>query len=131
MEVPDLSGISNLGSLCLDNCTNLSRVHDSVGFLDKLISLSAKGCTKLLTLVPFIKLTSLEILDLRECIQLESFPEVLGRMEHVRDVYLDHTAIAELPSSIGYLIGLERLFLRECKKLNQLPDSIKNCLNLR
>ncbi|XP_061370718.1 disease resistance protein Roq1-like [Gastrolobium bilobum] len=123
-ELPSLSGVPNLGALCLDNCTNLLKIHGSVGFLDRLVLLSAQGCTQLEILVPSIHLTSLETLDLRGCSSLESFPEVLGMMENIRDVYLDQTAIDELPFSIGNLVGLQRLFLRECKKLIQLPNSI-------
>ncbi|XP_061356585.1 disease resistance protein Roq1-like [Gastrolobium bilobum] len=124
-ELPSLSGVPNLGALCLDNCTNLIEIHGSVGFLDRLVLLSAQGCTQLEILVPSIHLTSLETLDLRGCSSLVSFPEVLGIMENIRDVYLDETAIVELPFSIGNLVGLQRLFLRECKKLNQLPNSIR------
>ena len=124
-EVPDLSAVMNLGSLCLENCRNLIEVHDSVGFLDKLTLLSAKGCIELWTLASFIKLTSLEILDLRGCLHLQNFPEFLGRMGNIRDVYLDHIAIAGLPLSIENLFVLARLFLRERKRLNQLPSSLK------
>ncbi|KAF7827299.1 serine/threonine-protein phosphatase 7 long form-like protein [Senna tora] len=50
--------------------------------------------------------SSLETLDLRECSSLEFFPEVLEPMENIRQVYLDKTAIEELPPfSIGNLIG--------------------------
>ncbi|XP_073225148.1 TMV resistance protein N isoform X2 [Cicer arietinum] len=46
-KLPDTSGVPNLTELNLDHCTNLEEVHDSVGFLDKLIELRAYGCTKL------------------------------------------------------------------------------------
>ncbi|KAL4336902.1 TMV resistance protein N-like [Arachis ipaensis] len=123
-QVPSLFGLPNLRALCLDNCTNLVKVHYSVGFLKKLILLSAQGCSKLQSFVSAINLPSLETLDLKWCTSLESFPEVLGQMENLKEVYLDHTAIKEFPFSIHRLIGLERLFLRRCKNLNQLPVSI-------
>ncbi|XP_072070348.1 disease resistance protein Roq1 isoform X3 [Arachis hypogaea] len=123
-QVPVLFGLPNLRALCLDNCTNLVKVHDSVGFLKKLILLSAQGCSKLRSFVSAINLPSLETLDLRWCTSLENFPEVLGQMENLKEVYLDHTAIKELPFSIHRLIGLERLFLRRCKNINLLPVSI-------
>ncbi|XP_045787524.1 disease resistance protein RUN1-like [Trifolium pratense] len=124
-ELPNLSGLANLGALCLDNCTNLITIHKSVGFLDRLVLLSTQGCNQLEILVPCINLSSLETLDMRGCSRLKSFPEVLGVMENIRDVYLDGTSIEKLPFSIGNLVGLERLFLRECKSLTQLPDSIR------
>ncbi|XP_061355776.1 disease resistance protein Roq1-like [Gastrolobium bilobum] len=123
-ELPSLSGVPNLGALHLDNCTNLITIHGSVGFLDRLVSLSAQGCTQLEILVPSINLTSLETLDLRGCSRLVSFPDVLGIMENIRDVYLDQTAIRELPFSIGNLVGLQRLFLRKCQSFFCLPSSI-------
>ncbi|XP_061352075.1 disease resistance protein Roq1-like [Gastrolobium bilobum] len=123
-ELPRLSGVPNLGALCLDNCTNLIRIDGSVGFLERLVSLSARGCTRLEILVPSINLTSLETLDLSGCSCLDSFPEVFGVMENIRDVNLDKTAIDELPFSIGNLVGLQRLFLRECQGLFYLPSSI-------
>ncbi|XP_045819803.1 disease resistance protein Roq1-like [Trifolium pratense] len=121
IEVPSLSSVPNLGSLCLDDCSSLIRIHDSVGFLDKLVSLSAQDCTQLESLVPSINLPSLVTLDLSGCSRLESFPEVVGMMENIKDVYLDHTSIKQLPSTIGNLVGLQRLFLRNCF---QLPSYI-------
>ncbi|XP_057430423.1 disease resistance protein RPV1-like isoform X1 [Lotus japonicus] len=123
-ELPNLTGLPNLGALCLDNCSNLIKIHGSVGFLNKLMLLSVQGCTQLEMLVPFINLPSLETLDLRGCSRLKSFPKVLGVMENTEDVYLDQTAIDKLPCSIGNLVGLRRLFLRECKNLIQLPNSV-------
>ncbi|XP_029125285.1 TMV resistance protein N [Cajanus cajan] len=123
-ELPSLSGVPNLTILSLNNCTDLIRIHSSVGFLDKLKLLRAQGCTQLEILVPFIYLTSLETLDLRDCSRLKRFPEVLRMMENIREVYLDHTNIDELPFSIGNFVGLRQLFLRDCQRLNQLPSTI-------
>jgi hypothetical protein len=35
-EIPDISRIPNLEVLKVDGCESLVKVHDSVGFLDKL-----------------------------------------------------------------------------------------------
>ena len=123
-EIPSLSRAPNLGSLCLDYCTNLFRIHESVGFLDNLVLLSAQGCIQLESLVPCMNLPSLETLDLSGCSRLESFPEVLGVMENIEDVYLDKTNLYQLPFTIGNLVGLQRLFLRGCKRMIQLPSYI-------
>nr|WIL59965.1 nodulation protein [Melilotus officinalis] len=124
-ELPSLSGLVNLGALCLDDCTNLITIHKSLSFLDRLVLLSTQRCNQLELLVPYINLPSLETLDMRGCSRLKSFPKVLGVMENIRDVYLDQTSIDKLPFSIGNLVGLRRLFLRECKSLTQLPESIR------
>jgi len=123
-EIRSLSRVPNLGALCLDYCTNLIRIHDSVGFLDKLVLLSAQGCTQLESLVPYMNLPSLETLDLGGCSRLERFPEVLGVMENIKDVYLDQTALEQIPFTIGNLVGLQRLFLRGCQGVIQLPNYI-------
>nr|WIL59973.1 nodulation protein [Melilotus officinalis] len=123
-EMPSLSRVPNLGALCLDYCTNLITIHNSIGFLDRIVLLSAQGCTQLESLVPCINLPSLETLDLRGCSRLESFPEVLGVMENIKDVYLDQTALKQLPFTFGNMVGLRRLFLRGCRGMIQLPSSI-------
>ncbi|XP_058758638.1 disease resistance protein Roq1-like isoform X2 [Vicia villosa] len=124
IEIPSLSRVPNLGALCLDYCTNLNKIHESVGFLDRLVLLSAQGCNQLESLVPKINLPSLETLDLRGCSSLERFPEVVGVMENIEEVYLDQTAIKQLPVTIGKMVGLQRLFLRGCRKMIQLPSYV-------
>jgi hypothetical protein len=44
---PDVSRISNFEKLRLDCCKNLIEVHDSVGFLDKLVELSFEAFSNL------------------------------------------------------------------------------------
>ncbi|CAL2278854.1 unnamed protein product [Prunus armeniaca] len=45
-------------------------------------------------------------------------------MECIIILDLSYTAITELPSSIGYLIGLEVLILRGCESLANMPCNI-------
>ncbi|RHN65892.1 putative TIR domain, winged helix-turn-helix DNA-binding domain-containing protein [Medicago truncatula] len=123
-KLPSLSRVPYLGALCLDYCINLIRIHDSVGFLGSLVLFSAQGCSRLESLVPYINLPSLETLDLRGCSRLDNFPEVLGLMENIKDVYLDQTDLYQLPFTIGNLVGLQRLYLRGCQRMIQLPSYI-------
>ena len=68
------------------------------------------------------------------------FPEISEVMEKLSKLYLDGTAIKELPSSINKLTGLTILDLRGCRELKSLPSSIhmgslrtlnlSGCLNL-
>ncbi|XVF78465.1 hypothetical protein PTKIN_Ptkin14bG0135900 [Pterospermum kingtungense] len=58
-------------------------------------------------------------------------PEIDGKMERLLELYLDETGIEELPSSIGDLIGLKLLDLRDCKNLFSLPSSICGCKCLK
>ncbi|KAL4338418.1 hypothetical protein AHAS_Ahas12G0208200 [Arachis hypogaea] len=124
VQLPDISGVPNLTELCLDDCTSLVEVHDSIGFLHKLRKLSVKGCTSLSTFPHSINLTSLETLSLWGCSSLRNFPEILGKMEFLEDVDLGSSAIEALPHSIQNLVGLRRLDLISCNWLSQLPSSI-------
>jgi hypothetical protein len=78
-KIPDISRISNLEELC---------VHDSVGFLDKLIVLSFYKCSNLINLPRSLKLRSLKNLDLEHCLRLENFPKIECKMECLRRLQL-------------------------------------------
>ncbi|XP_028754846.1 TMV resistance protein N-like [Neltuma alba] len=129
-QIPDLSGASNIRELCLDGCTNLIEIHDSVGCLNKLREWSAMRCKNLKILPSCLRLTSLEHLNLFGCSSLQRFPEVSILMEEMQTLDLDKTAIIELPSSICNLIGLRVLSMEECPNLMQLPASICTLPNL-
>ncbi|XP_028760595.1 TMV resistance protein N-like [Neltuma alba] len=120
-EIQDLSEVPNLTELRLDGCINLTKIHDSLGFLGKLKRLSAMRCKNLKTLPPRIKLTSLEHLNLFGCSSLKSFPEISDKMEKLKTLDLESTAIESLPSSICNLVGLESLNMEACPDLKQLP----------
>ncbi|XP_014617687.1 TMV resistance protein N isoform X2 [Glycine max] len=126
-QIPDVSHLPSLEELSFERCDNLITVHDSIGFLNKLKILSAKGCSKLRTFPP-LNLTSLENLQLSYCYSLENFPEILGEMENIRGLLLNHLLIKEFPVSIQNLIGLQYLHL-SCRNF-QLQSSIFTMFNL-
>ncbi|XP_029126076.1 uncharacterized protein LOC114915446 [Cajanus cajan] len=64
-----------------------------------------------------IKLTSLEYLSLRNCINLVILPEILLPMNKLKFVDLGGTSIKGLPLSMQNLEGLQILSLEGCKKL--------------
>ncbi|XP_048431714.1 disease resistance protein RPV1-like [Pyrus x bretschneideri] len=117
-KIPDLSGSPNLKHLVLSDCKSLVKVDDSVGFLDKLVYLNLNGCSKLTRFATRLKLRSLEWLYLKGCTRLERFPEIEeGKMESLTDLDIRQSGIRELPSSITYLTGLQRLKANECENL--------------
>lgn len=123
-EVPDLSGVPNLIKLYLDNCINVTKIHDSVGLLGNLKELTATRCTNLKTIPVAFKLSSLRVLSFSECSRLARFPEILCKIENLAHVNLWQTAIEELPFSIGNVTGLVVLTLMDCARLDKLPSSI-------
>ena len=123
-ETPDFSRVTNLKMLILDGCTQLCKIHPSLGDLDKLARLSLKNCINLEHFPGISQLVSLETLILSGCSKLEKFLDISQHMPCLRQLYLDGTAITELPSSIDYATKLEILDLRNCRKLRSLPSSI-------
>ena len=51
-------------------------------------------------------------------------------MERVSELYLDGTAITNLPTSIANLTGLASLSVRDCKNLMSLPHTFFNIKSL-
>jgi len=110
-RMPDVSDLPNLEKLSFDLCKSLIAVDDSIGFLNKLKILKARGCTKLRRFPP-LNLPSLEKLKLSYCSSLENFPEILGNMGNIEKLKLSQLPmIKELPVSFQNLTGLHRLFV--------------------
>ncbi|KAG7945083.1 hypothetical protein I3843_15G134900 [Carya illinoinensis] len=129
-NISDLSSCSNLENLILEGCKSLVEVHDSVGFLDKLVRLDFSYCYSLKKLPRSFKLRCLESLKLEDCTSLEYFPEIECEMEHLKDLELESMVIQELPSSITYLTGLETLHI-ECNSLVHFSVNIFQLEHLR
>ncbi|KAL2966519.1 hypothetical protein AAZX31_16G122100 [Glycine max] len=109
-EIPDVSCLSKLEKLSFARCRNLFTIHHSVGLLEKLKILDAEGCRELKSFPP-LKLTSLERYELSYCVSLESFPEILGKMENITELHLIECPITKLPPSFRNLTRLQVLRL--------------------
>ncbi|KAJ3672296.1 hypothetical protein LUZ60_007017 [Juncus effusus] len=73
---------------------------------------------------------SLRVLDLSNT-GIETLPNSIGGLIHMRYLNLDKTKIRDLPTSIGFLINLQTLSLRDCQSLNKLPKTITALYELR
>ncbi|XP_042965191.1 TMV resistance protein N-like isoform X2 [Carya illinoinensis] len=124
MMTPDFSGCPSLQKLIFEGCTKLSKVHPSIGALERLILLNLKDCKCLSSLLHEINLESLNLLILSGCSSFNKFPEIAQNMKLLSELYLDGTAIEELPLSIQRLTGLTLLNLGGCKKLSVFPRVI-------
>ncbi|KAH9782884.1 ADP-ribosyl cyclase/cyclic ADP-ribose hydrolase [Citrus sinensis] len=124
IEFPLISG--KVTSLNLSKSA-IEEVPSSIECLTDLKKLNLKYCKRLKRIsTRFCKLRSLVDLFLNGCVNLERFPEILEKMEHLERINLNKTAITELPSSFENLPGLEELFVEDCSKLDKLPDNIGN-----
>ena len=101
-ELPLIEFPYELSSLCLRECKNLESLPSTICELMSLTTLSCSGCSR-----------------------LKSFPEIPPKgLKNLRKLYLDGTAIQELPSSIQSLKGLQYLNLAYCRDLLSLPETI-------
>ncbi|CAI0556120.1 unnamed protein product [Linum tenue] len=117
-----------LVELILDE-TGIEKLPMSIHNLGSLAILSLRFCKDLRSIPSSITtLKSLKKLDLSGCLKLKRFPDVEASMKCLEELYLDQTAIEELPSSIQHLSGLVLLSLRFCNRFIGLPSSI-SCLN--
>uniref|UniRef100_A0A7N2MH01 ADP-ribosyl cyclase/cyclic ADP-ribose hydrolase n=1 Tax=Quercus lobata TaxID=97700 RepID=A0A7N2MH01_QUELO len=125
-EGPDINNVPNLKSLVLENCINLRRIHPSIGIHKKLTILNLGYCKNLTSLPNKFEIECLTELNFTGCSKLTEIPGFGRNMKRVHNLYLGHTAITTLPTSIEHLTALDTLFLYGCKNLVHLPNTIFN-----
>ncbi|KAL6210822.1 hypothetical protein ACLB2K_016054 [Fragaria x ananassa] len=113
---------------CIEKLWEGTEVHKSISALKNLVLLRLKDCKELVNLPSSIDMKYLKILDLSGCSKLVKFPEISGSMKELSEVYLDETAIKELPSSIE---RLQDLTLSGCSMLYHLPENMGCLASLR
>ncbi|CAL9020025.1 unnamed protein product [Prunus brigantina] len=123
-STPDFTRIPNLEKLDLFGCKKLSKVHSSIAVNKKLKVLSFYGCERIKSLPSKLEMDSLEFLSLWNCSKLKKIPEFGEHMQNLKTIDLCGTAIKQIPSSIEHLVGLNCLYIRECKSLLGLPSAI-------
>lgn len=113
IRTPDFSRVPNLQDLILDDCTELTEVHPSIGHLERLELASFKDCTKLKNFPETVsRIKSLRVFNICGCSKIDKLPEDIGQMQSLTNLLADGTAIAHLPSSIGQLKNL--MYLSFC-----------------
>ncbi|KAK3431400.1 hypothetical protein EUGRSUZ_E03278 [Eucalyptus grandis] len=130
VSIPDLSSAPTMEELTIDGCESLVEVHPSVGDLVKLKVLSVICCSNLINFPNTLRTKSLQILHLFRCYKLEKFPDIDGKMEHLKELRLFDTAIKELPASIENLVSVKLIDLSYCENLMRLPSQIYELKNL-
>ncbi|XP_070663330.1 TMV resistance protein N [Malus domestica] len=130
-STPNFSGLPNLVDLILRNCKNLVEIHPSIAILKRLKHLFLSGCESIKSLPSEVEMDSLQSLDLVGCSNVKKIPEFGEQMKNLFTLDLSETAIEKIPSSIGHLVGLRELHVRNCKNLLNLPRAICNLKSLK
>lgn len=120
-EIPDLSMAPNLMYLRLNNCKSLVTVPCTIGNLYKLVELEMEECTMLEVLPTDVNLPSLRTLYLTGCSRLRSFPQISRSIE---SLYLNDTAIEEVPCCIENFWRLSELLMCGCKRLKNISPNV-------
>ena len=141
-ELPDFSKATNLVVLNARHCYRLTNVHPSVLSLDKLEKLDLSFCSSLASLTSNAQLSSLSHLNLKCCKNLMKFsvtsenmvelnlestrtkalPPSFGSQRKLEMLDLESTEIESLPSCMVNLTRLQNLNLRDCEKLQTIPE---------
>ncbi|KAG7532633.1 Leucine-rich repeat 3 [Arabidopsis thaliana x Arabidopsis arenosa] len=117
-DTPILTWVDLNHSSKLSDLSGLSRARN-------LQILNLEGCTALETfpddMVEMKSLASLKILTLSGCSIFTEFPLI---SENLEALYLDGTAISQIPNNIGNLHRLILLNMKDCKMLENIPTSV-------
>ncbi|XP_058771523.1 putative disease resistance RPP13-like protein 1 [Vicia villosa] len=76
-------------------------------------------------------LKCLRVLSFRSLHNVDSLPDSIDELIHLRYLDLSFTDIQTLPESLCNLYNLQTLKLRGCLQLTMLPNDIQNLVNLR
>ncbi|WMV56771.1 hypothetical protein MTR67_050156 [Solanum verrucosum] len=117
--------------LSINQCSGLVKLPISLGVQKNLGHLEMDRCLNLEKFPSSIRMESVRYLKIIDCPKLDTFPEIKGDMHRLKVLLLHSTGIREVPSSIGNLSGLTRLYLDSCEDLVSLPDSLCNLMNLQ
>nr|XP_023885354.1 disease resistance protein RPS6-like [Quercus suber] len=101
----------------------VTKLSASIGHLTSLVLLNIRDCKSLTSLPSSIfNLKLLKNVNISGCSKLEKLPEIVGN-ESVEELDMSGTAIREVPSSIGLLKSLKVLSFSGCKGLSSFNST--------
>ncbi|XP_028773812.1 TMV resistance protein N-like [Neltuma alba] len=131
IKTPNFDRIPHLEKLILEGCSNLIEIHRSLGQHKKLVIVNLKDCREVKNLPRKFEMNCLETFVLSGCSRVIKLPEFGKDMERLSKLDLEGTAITKLSQSLGNLIGLVELNLKNCKKLVCLPCDVCKLKSLK
>ncbi|KAL0727522.1 hypothetical protein Bca4012_023615 [Brassica carinata] len=135
LQVLDVSGSKKLVEMlevCLEKKdelrilniseTPLPELADTINDDVHLNQLLVRNCSAMKELPNIEKLTHLEVLDVSGCNKLTKIDGNFGKMSYLHNVNLSGTELSELPKGMSELANVRELIVRNCAKIESLPD---------
>ncbi|KAJ4912651.1 Disease resistance protein (NBS-LRR class) family [Raphanus sativus] len=135
LQVLDVSGSKKLVEMlevCLEDKeelrildiseTALPELADTINDDVHLNQLLVRNCPAMKELPSIEKLTHLEVLDVSGCNKLAKIDGTFENMSYLHKVNLSGTDLSELPKGMSELANVRELVVRNCGKLEALPD---------
>jgi len=123
-DIPDLSGLTSLESLEIDNCYNLTALPAGIFQLRALKQLTIAGLDALQEMPDASGLTSLESLGIYWCGELTALPAGLFQLRALKNLALTGLPqLHEMPDPSG-LTSLESLGIQNWRELRALPAGL-------
>ncbi|XP_018445310.1 disease resistance protein TAO1 isoform X2 [Raphanus sativus] len=125
-ELPDLSTATNLLSLDLSYCTNLVKLHSSVGNATNLLILNIEYCNNLVEIPSSVEnIPNLKIF-LAGCSSLVNLPSCIWNISSLRTFNLDNFSSLVQSPLMWNAKNFQGLDLSGCSSLKKLPPVVKD-----
>jgi Leucine-rich repeat (LRR) protein len=131
VELPiEICNLKQLRELSICNC-DIKKIPDEISQLSDLqvLFLCYLGDCEISKIV--FQLTQLRVLVLQWSGGYGELPKEIGKLTHLKELYLNGYSYTELPKEIGQLCQLEVLCLEECGFLKNLPNEIGQLKRLK
>ncbi|KAF3532710.1 hypothetical protein DY000_02037403 [Brassica cretica] len=135
LQVLDVSGAKKLVEMlevCLEEKdelrilniseTALPELADTINDDVHLNQLLIRNCSAMKELPSIEKLTHLEVFDVSGCDKLGKIDGTFEKMSYLHKVNLSGTDLSELPKGMSELANVKELVIRNCSKLEALPN---------
>ncbi|KAI9104348.1 hypothetical protein K1719_022920 [Acacia pycnantha] len=130
VRTPDFSKLPNLEKLILKDCRSLSKIHDSIEFLDKLLLLDLENCIGFQSLPKSIyRLRCLKILILSGCVNIQKLEEDIVQMESLTTLIAP--TVKQVPFSLMRLKSILHLSICGHEGLSRhvIPSLIRSWMS--